>query len=391
MNITRSIETSYPIPVYNNSIISFHEPNAVKASIEINGLIFYITPRQPDVHFYFNFKEVVKVLMNPHLFADKSSIADGFVNDDYAFKKYSITVKTYNTSNAVMNTWNFNAKFLKSAQQIEESFVKRNILHDDFNGIYHFDIWEGLPFGITLFKNFYPFILEVRTPIKVSNIVIGPGRKPTPGTPQNWHWETKTFEIRDESETEKAVRFFFINNDGGLMQQSNPDNKLQLTVGKTSDLKIVYSDDYAAEGKIHYHKTCSGLYLKWFNILGGWDYFLFSDKFQVSPKIKSLGEVETGFDNFYQNFETENIQLVSGFVNDLGKTADVSFAIDESFLSEIQFNKVSRIVYSPKVCLWTGKKWIDVQLSSSMKYNNKKRYGKVEFDLTLPERILQTI
>jgi len=387
MNITRTIETQYPIPLYNNSIISYWEASAVKSSIEIGGLIFYITPRAEDKHFFFNFKEIVKVLLNPHLFADKSPVGSGFVNDDYTFKQYAITVKTYNASNALMNTWNFNAKFLKSAMQIEESLVKRNILHNDYEGIYHFDVWEGLPFGITLFKNFYPFITEITTVVKELVTVTSPDGL----TFEEWQDVPKVFTLADETITEKAVRFFLINNVGDVMQQENPENKLLLIPGKTSDFKLIHGDDVAASAKIHYHKTCSGLYLKWFNIYGGWDYFLFSDKFQVSPKVKSLGEVQTGFDNFYQNLETENVALISGFATDLGKTADLSYAIDESFLTSIQFKKVSKIIYSPKVCLWTGKKWIDVQLSSSTKFNNKKRYGKVEFDLTLPERILQTI
>ncbi len=387
MNITRTIETQYPIPLYNNSIISYWEASAVKSSIEIGGLTFYITPRSADKQFFFNFKEIVKVLLNPHLFADKSPVASGFVNDDYAFKQYAITVKTYNVNNAVIGTWNFNAKFLKSAMQIEESLVKRNVLHNDYEGVYHFDVWEGLPFGITLFKNFYPFIVEITTLVRELVTVVTPDGFES----EEWQDVPKVFTLSDEAATEKAVRLFLVNNAGDLLQQENPENKLVLIPGKTSEFKLVHGDDYAASGKIHYHKTCSGLYLKWFNIYGGWDYFLFSDKFQISPKVKSLGEVQTGFDNFYQNLETENVALISGFATDLGKTADISYAIDESFLTAIQFKKVSKIVYSPKVCLWTGKKWIDVQLTSSMKYNNKKRYGKVEFDLALPERILQTI
>ncbi len=391
MNITRTIESNYPRNAYNNSVISFTEGNAIKASIVISGNTFYITPFAAS--FFFNFKEVVKVLMNTNFFADKVITGNGFITDDYAFKKYPVTVKTYNANNAVIDTWNFNAKFLKSALQIEEEQKERIILHEDFNDEYYFDIWEGLPFHITLFKNVYPFTLEVSTKVKVSDIIIGDGEIDLRGIPiHSWHWETKFFDLTDESDVEKAVRFYFINNNGELMQQNIEDNKLILNPEVTSDLKIIHGDSTIASGKINYHKNCdSGIYLKWFNIYGGWDFHLFTDKFKINPKIKSLGEAFTGFDNYNIQSGNQNIQLMTGFTSEFGKSADISFDIEESFLDEIRFKKISKIVYSPRVCLWTGTKWIDVQIDSKLKYNNKKPFGKLEFNLTLPERVLQTV
>ena len=86
-----------------------------------------------------------------------------------------------------------------------------------------------------------------------------------------------------------------------------------------------------------------------------------------------------------------NIQNLTSFTSQLGKQITIAYSINQDFLDENQFKKISKIMFSPKVYMWTGKKWIEVLIDSKIKYANKLPKGNIEFDLTLPERVTQSI
>ena len=148
--ISKSIVSNYPRPAYNNSIINFSAAGS-KASIDFANKRFYITSPYND--FWFNFKDVIKVAMNGGLFKDNSTPVDGLFTDYDVFQTYSVNLKSYSNSGQELDSATFTAKFLKSAVQVEEDVKERFFLHDDVDNEHHFDVWQGLPFGVSLFKN----------------------------------------------------------------------------------------------------------------------------------------------------------------------------------------------------------------------------------------------
>ena len=380
MNFIQNISTTIPQDAYNDAIVEFKEPNAVKARIEVYGFDFFEISGL-NGYFYFNFKEVFKILINQNLFSDKLQIVDGFNEDATLFKKPIVNFKTYDQLNNVLASQTFGYKILKSVVQIEDEPQLQNILHEKWDDEFYFEVFEGYPFDITLYQNINPFTLSINTKV-LEWVVI---QNPDPNEPSEISQQevTKTFTATSgNTGSERVIRFGLINKNGELMQQADEANKLILVPGKTSDLIISSNETVLASGKIKYQSKCAGLYLKWFNVNSGWNHFLFTDKFKITPKDKSLGEVYTGFDN---------IQNLSSFTSQLGKQITVTYSINQDFLDERQFNMISKIMFSPKVYLWTGKKWIEVVIDSKVKYGSKLPKGKIEFDLTLPERVTQSI
>lgn len=380
MNFIQNINPEYPLNAFNDAVVEFTEANATKATIEIVGLTSFEISGM-NGYFYFNFKEAFKLIINQNLFSDKLQMVDGFVEDASLFKKVIVIFKTKGAANNEIDSKVFGYKVLKSVVQIEDDLKTRNILHDDFDGEYLFEVFEGFPFDITFYQNTNPFTLSVSTKV-LEWVVI---QNPDPNEPDEISQQevTKTFTANaGKTESERVIRLGLINNAGDVMQQTDENNKLILISGKTSDFNVSHSETILASGKIKYQKKCSGLYLKWFNVYGGWDYYLFTDKFKITPKDKSLGEVYTGFNN---------IQNLTSFTSQLGKQITIAYSINQDFLDENQFKKISKIMFSPKVYMWTGKKWIEVLIDSKIKYANKLPKGNIEFDLTLPERVTQSI
>lgn len=342
MNFIQNINTDYPLNAFNDAVVEFTEVNSVKAKIEVSGFdAFEISGL--NGYYYFNFKEIFKVIINQNLFADSQTIVNGFNADSSLFKKVNVIFKTFDELNNILDTKTFAYKFKKSVVQIEDDTNQQLILHDEFEGIYNFDVYINLPFDFTIYKQDYQML----------------------------YFNGINF---PNSQAEGIYRVGIINELGDFLNG--------FSFNGNNDLILQQSNGNNAKAKVHVHNKCSGIYLKWLNVYGGWDYFLFTDKFKITPTDKSLGEVYTGFNN---------IQNLSTFASQLGKDVSVKYSIIQEYLNDWQFKKVSKMIFSPKVYMWTGKKWIEVNIDSKLKYGSKIQKGKFEFDLTLPQRQTQSI
>lgn len=352
MIFLQNIENEYPLNAFNDNIVEFTEDDAVKAKIEVFGVgVFEITPL--NGYFYFNFKEIFKVAINQNLFSDEINLIDGFIEDTSLFKNLDVKYETFDEELNLLDEKEFVYQIIKGVQQIEDDETKKNLLHEfSENNTFQLDIFEGFPFDITIFKP-----KEAGLDININS----------------------SFAVGTYDDLGKIYRVGFVNEEGQLMQQ-NFNEPLVLNKNYPNEIAIDVIDFY--RGNIYYHEKCKGIYLKWFNTFGGWDYWLFSDKYKITPKDKSIGEI---------NVNSNNIQNLKSINSQLGKIVSVNYSVSCDFLNKQQFQKVSKIVYSPKIYLWTGKKWIEVSIDFRTKYNSHQPEGRVEFDLRLPERFTQTI
>jgi hypothetical protein len=360
MIFTNNISQHNPINAFNDNIVEFRESVGVKATIKVNTV--NNTTYQFQIsgylgNFYFNLKEVFKAIINQDLFSDQYDY-NGVAIDYNAFEISTVEYKTYNADGNVLDTKTFTYYLLKSVFQIEDYDPNVNsFMHHPTDEGVVLDVFAGYPFDISFFHK-----IESLNSVSIS----------TGGNTVNFGFSNQ-----------KAVyRIPLIDKDGNLLHQYDNSNYLSLQEGVTSSMQVLSSEYQPVYAKLNYHNNCKGVYLKWLNTYGGWDYWLFGNKHKVKTKDKSMGKVYTGFDN---------IQNLNTIESSLGKEVDLSHDLQAEFLNTNQFQRVTRLMYSPKVYMWTGKKFIEVELSSKNSFVANKQEGNVEFTIELPKRFLQTV
>lgn len=107
-----------------------------------------------------------------------------------------------------------------------------------------------------------------------------------------------------------------------------------------------------------------GVYLKWINEYGGYNYWLFNRYNQIDKNIRSLGEVNNDF---------ENLENIVSQTNQLGKTSNDQWTIVADGLASDDINVLKGILTSPKVYLFTGERftknnfndWVEVSIPAT--------------------------
>ena len=160
MVFIQNLSTTIPQNAFNDAVVEFSEVTAIKARIEVVDFDFFEISVM-NGQFYFNFKEIFKTLINQNLFSDKLSISDGFIEDETLYKKPTVIFTTYDDLNVELDSKTFSYPILKSVIQIEDEPKLNNVLHEKWNDEYYFDVFEGFPFDITLFKNSNPFSVSI--------------------------------------------------------------------------------------------------------------------------------------------------------------------------------------------------------------------------------------
>jgi hypothetical protein len=350
-------------PAYNDSIINFSSSitGATYCDININDLpTFKIYPIAGN--FTFNFKEIVKVLINQNNFEDGiyPSIIDQYVYDDASLSlKISPTFSIHSAITADTITKDYT--FLKNVEQLIsykqklefENDIKVLLPTNNFTD-YFIPYFEGYPvdFGIYGITSGDTYQLKNVTTISETGILSGG--------------------------TSNIKRIYL--SDGAM---ANDDI---LGLSTTTNLVELWVNG-VFNSNINVKKTESkcGVYLKWFNNSGAYSYWLFDEVFDTNYNFKTLDEINGNYDNLSNLTSTNNIT---------GKLGTSSYKLKTTFKSE-EKEYITSILSSPKVEMYiyqtpynqTGLgKFIGVKVSDgSFTFSNKISNNKLQLTITLPD------
>lgn len=370
MSITLSTDLLAINPAYNESIIEYSSTltGVTYSEITIGTSVFKVYPIANK--FNFNFKEIVKVLINQNNFSDSivPNIATSFIYDDSTLS-YSLTalIKVYNniTNESTTKTY----KFIKSVEQLIGYKAKstnvnsiRILLPTTNYTDYSIPYFEGYPmefsiFGLTSGNTYY---FKNKTTVNQSNTY------------------TAT--------TSNVKRIFF--SDGGY----NETTSNLLSLSTTSNLvELWVNGAFKSNINIKRIESNCGIYLKWFNQNGGYSYWLFDKFYTDTTSTKTIDEINGKYDN---------LQNVNSFSIITGKEGNSTYKITTPF-NVLYKEYLTSILTSPSIEMYVHQspfnqidvnKFIAVKLSDgSFSFNNKNSNYKLELTITLPEILTQSI
>lgn len=328
---------------------------------------FNITP-SPLNQFYFNFKTAVKKLINKASFTDDCQYpAVGSIwNDNEAYLSAIVNYKV-NFEDATNETATFTYQFVKGVNQITEKafFANRGVafpLHKPIDNVSYVALFKGYPFDISLFGEDISITIDQFL-----------------SEAQFLAHDLPALEVDPE-----AVNF---SNDIGVQ-------RLIFSNGSTLWSKIF--DKYHNirygnyEVRMRVEDKC-GVYFKWHNEYGGWDYWLFEKNYHVDMKDKQLGEIVRDFDNLPDS---------KSFVESTGKSVEDSMKLYANGVYDYEIERVLGIARSPKVYMYFGEKdeqnnddnWVEVQVSASNPDYKANTFRKtIAIKVTVPSNYTLTL
>ena len=372
ITFSKDIATDKLLLAYVNNVVEFSSNNVLaktKATISIGISTKTLFP-SPTGNYYLNFKEWITSLINVDNFADTLQfdiIGSGYIYD-WTSKAYLNNVITFTVffSDDSFETVTRNVKWLSAYLQLEDFKLKYPINDSllnpvvlsprklDANQTSYVKYWDGYPFDITVYSaNGSDLIILNQTNLLdltfndvdiINRIVISDG---------------------DTSTT--------IEGDLPLMDGLN---SLKLT---SSSL-----DYFLLLEKIN--DSCEGHYIKWFNELGGWSYWLFPNG-NRNRKTKDLGELNNDFNNLEDTI-SPTIQI--------GKTSNDTITVTSDIINKYEKTLLESIIDSPKIYLFTGQPyakanyndWLEVSLNTTdfRIVNAKEKLSKFNLIFELPQR-----
>ncbi|KAF2518261.1 hypothetical protein E0W68_09560 [Flavobacterium salilacus subsp. salilacus] len=366
---------------YNNDIIEFYSqtPNASYADITTSGLNIRLYPN-PSGKFWVNLMPYIKGLINTRDFSDnvqtniQSPIPESFVytysdgTDNGVYLglrvKFAITFEDESTESTT-----YDLAWIAGVQQIGNNVSLSkygvNVLSPFKEGstnMHYIKYWQGYPFDISIYYDSLYLKLKNNT---------------------NMLWADFEVDIY-------INRFFF--SDGRT--DETIEDVLPMVDG-FNEIRILRegeeleNDKFLIVEKVPYQ---CGVYLKWFNAMGGYSYWLFENTYSIDRSTKHIGEIDRDY---------SNLEKARGRVISIGKESQDTVRVIAELLNDDERAVVEGILDSPKVYLFTGKpfsqnsytNWTEVSLKtgSARLKNPRQPLTNFSFDLELPERYTQTL
>ena len=345
---------------YNNTIIEFgtNVGNPSRATIMVGTFTFEITPNKGV--FYFNLKEVVKVVNNANNFTDNVSVdlpSSYLFPDNSLYNEVSFTITVYKTDGtfeSLVKKYNYSKGVI---QLVRNKFLPGDVIRilspsKDLNS--HLTYFEGLPFDLSIYSD------AART-VTITN-------KRTSGILS--------------IPLSKGVNRLFLSN--GENDNLGFEGQLPLHIG-INELEFSGGGELITVFVKKVAVAC-GAYLKWFNQNGAWSYWRCSPIYQEDIKTKHFKELN----NDFKNIENSNAR-----VTQTGKTAENFLNLKTNQMTEQERFVVAQIFASPKVFYYNNialqpfelLDWIECSLGSVTKEvdNTKKIITEYEIKIELPK------
>lgn len=347
----KAISTTHFLNTYNNNIVEFSSDNvldSVKCSIAIGSFNFVITPI--NNLFRFNFKEVVKVLINTNNFEDLNipDILEDVTQDDNLLSSFNV-IYTVSFSDDSEETTNKDYTFLKSVDQISEYTEKPLTDHLVLNKK-ELTFFKGYPFDIGYYNTAdFTIVNNTNNTSKSFTSAHNKGLR-------LW-FSSGEYELSESAE-EKAFVVRITSLTGGVYYEDENCykwkqeylfneglNNLTITNGSNEDISLV----------VKQKRICSGVYLKWVNEEGAWSYWLFNSIYKDTVKAKTIDVFNNDFNNINETYST---------VLTTGKKAVNTLKLLADNLSLTEVEQLKSIVTSPRVELYNGIQDEDLTVSS---------------------------
>lgn len=374
----KQISENSLLMVFNNNVVRFRSDNTVLqsnyAEITYLGKTLKLFPN-PFGEYYFNFSDFIKNIINSNNFADNLETdieANGYVYSwIYSHRDSVIQYKVY-LSDATIETTTRNYSWLLGAVQLEDYkrryplFISKlnTILLSPFvennNNKGYLKYWAGYPFDITIYTE-----SDLDTNLKITN-------------------QTNLL-FTDLLISSSVNRIAFC--DGRVTETIETVLPLQFGL---NEMVINNNNSNHYFDLVKEEDNC-GVYLKWRNSFGGWNYWLFP-KGTRNRTTKDIGELENDFSNIEDTI-SPTIQI--------GKNSFDTFTVTTEILTKNDMSLISDMIESPKVYLFTGKPyaqntfndWIEVSLKTTdfRIENAKTDFNRFNFAFELPMRNTVTL
>lgn len=361
----------------NNNIITFSDDDGSReplyCDIEITGLETIRIFPLPDQSFYFNFKDYLSSLLDDYEDTiDYSTIDTADIQTfifDYSQVIWNddidLTV-TFDNDDTETQSW---TPFVLLGVEQEREFRKgetikgldETILSPLKKGTantYHLRYWNGYPFD-------FSYTRGIATNTTTQTILNNTNAIETPDIDLDYDCNRVVIGNGDTTQTLEDFVSFTIGY-----------NNLELTTGLFIDLWK--------------HNTECGVYLKWLNNYGGWNYWLFNEQHRQETQSRSKGRI---------NNDNSNIGDNNSPYKNLGfEVEDRMNVIAEGLTSE-DINVLKGITRSPKVYLFTGipfstndnNDWLEITISNKTIAERDFKNNVPDVNLTLELPKIHTI
>ncbi|SOC79830.1 hypothetical protein SAMN06296241_1367 [Salinimicrobium sediminis] len=354
-----------PFNAYNNSIIEFGVDAGVPtvATISTGGHTFEIFPNTSGV-FFFDFKSIIKALINGDLFNDSlvATSAAFFFNDSKLFYELTADIEV-TLEDGTSQTTQVVYPFLKSAAQVgKQKFNPSDLklLTSGATEVAHLTYFEGYPFDIAIYS-------DISRAVTISNVRTG---------------------ISSSYNFSKGVNRLFVSNgenDNGGFENDIPlhlgVNELEFRIGTQIKFTLFLDKREAECGKL----------LKWLNPSGGWSYWNFMELHLDNIKTDTLERLTGNYKNISQS--TGNISIT-------GKQAEKELELMSGLVNNEERELLDTLLYSPKVYLYTNDLYqpfetldfIEVELGSgTFSKSSKNKLTSLQVSVILPTLNTQTL
>ena len=375
----KDLDTTKLLFAYNNNIVRFKSDDLVKIpkTAQLIGLgIDVLLYPHPNGSFYFNFKEYVSALINTKNFIDDTPYdLDGLDDESFTYDvsngcylQGDIVFKINFTDDTFESTVK-NLSFIAGAEQLED-YKKKEILFqanklivlspvaDRTNNTTYLKYWEGYPFEFSFYNRDFP-----TSAFKIKNNSNG----------LDYEFTSKgkvTSMFLADGRTDVTIEDF-----------------LPLTLGQNNCQFLIDDVNQNLNLIIDKADTDCGIYVKFLNKYGRFNYWLFSKNYFRNRSSKYLAELENDFEDLG---DTISPTLQVGKISD-GTIKCAALKIDEN-----QKRILEGIIDSPKILMFTGDRfsksdltdWLEVRLKTttfSVESPNKKIHS-FYLELDLPAR-----
>ncbi len=359
--------TQQPIkiyPAYNDCWIIFTsdlEDNN-KAEITINPTTLFTNTLllypDSDGVYMFNLKEFLKSRFNQYSFNDATDYKDvnNFLialNDLRFYIPQNITITVYSDESSETDTAEY--EFYRGIKQVGEKqeIKKEQLLSYSKNRIdYNLTYFEGFPF-------FVDFLY-----LSAEDVLL---------------FENKNNDSAASYTTnEESTHRFYI--DRGKGDNATVLNELALMEG-LNKIEYFLNDTFVANINIIKKRVCSGIYLKWFNRFGSYNFYLFERYAEEN--------IESSESELIYNNEFNNIYDSTGDYISSGKEG-TSTIIAKAYIKTEEIEIFKDLLNSPSVQMYTERErnlegeFINVSVEGSMSLYNKKYKNEISITITMP-------
>lgn len=375
---TKDIPTNKLLTAYNNNVVRFNSnaiASSVSAEISALGDVIILYPH-PNGSFYFNFKDYVTSEINTKDFADDliynldSLDHDTFTYDvaNGCYLESEITFKI-NLSDSSFESATRNLHFIVGAEQLED-YKKNEILFaanqiivlspvaSRTNNTTYLKYWEGYPFEFSFYNREFPTALFTL-------------KNNTNGLSYAFNSKSKvTSMFLSDGRTDVTL-----------------ENFLPLVIGQ-NDIQVLIADvNQNINLIIDKADSDCGVYVKFLNKYGRYNYWLFNKNHFRSQSSKYLGEVDNDFSNL-DDTTSPTLQI--------GKSSDSTIRCAAKNITEDEKRILEGILDSPKIYYFTGERfskadlndWMEVRLKTTSfpTIASNKKLHSFYLELDLPAR-----